>query len=163
MVKMLTYFSKITIVLALFLILTTCTLSEVLANDKAIEKIAQEENISTEEVKEILDTGCESGTTLLMRRCAYYHYKIADIEMNEVYNKVKNKLTSEAQEKLTTAQRAWIKYRDAVCEYENIDWEGGTGYRVVILGCMQNYTEERTKHLKEYLNCKDSNCPPGAK
>lgn len=127
---------------------------------EAIEVIARQENKSVAEVKEALETGCDSGGTVSMTVCGLYHFMIADIALNDIYKKVKEQLKTEsALEALKKAQRAWIAYRDAVCEYECEGYTGGNIYKMVHLGCMQQYTTERTTHLREYLDCKDLGCP----
>lgn len=142
------------------LILTLFATSFAFANDKAIEKIARQEKISVKDVKKALETGCDSGNTSQMTQCGKFHFMIADIELNDIYERVKKQLTNApARSKLIKAQRAWINFRDAVCEYESEGWEGGSGYKMIYVSCMQGYTEERTKHLREYLDCKEPTCP----
>jgi uncharacterized protein YecT (DUF1311 family) len=155
------YFSKMVMKKEFLVgILILCTVSFVFANDKAIEKIARQEKISVEEVKKTIETGCDSGGTVSMTQCGRFRFMIADIELNDIYARVKKQLTTKsAREKLKKTQRAWITFRDTVCEYESEGWEGGTGYNMVYIGCMHTYTDERIKHLREYLDCKEPGCP----
>jgi uncharacterized protein YecT (DUF1311 family) len=126
---------------------------------KTIEKIASDEQISVAEVKKALETGCDSGGTASMTKCAKYHFMIVDIKMNDIYTRVKKLLiTKEARLKLIKAQRAWINFRDTVCEYESEGWSGGSGYGMVYVGCLEQYTKERIKNLQGYLDCKDTDC-----
>jgi uncharacterized protein YecT (DUF1311 family) len=51
------------------------------------------------------------------------------------------------EETLKKAQRAWIAYRDAVCEYEGYEARGGTMEPMLVNGCLARLTRTRTKEL----------------
>ncbi|MFM5077672.1 lysozyme inhibitor LprI family protein, partial [Aeromonas caviae] len=50
-------------------------------------------------------------------------------------------------ERLRTAQRAWITFRDAQCRYEAGVYEGGSMAPMVHSSCLTQLTEARTKDL----------------
>ncbi|MFM4877940.1 lysozyme inhibitor LprI family protein [Aeromonas caviae] len=50
-------------------------------------------------------------------------------------------------ERLRTAQRAWIAFRDAQCRYEAGVYEGGSMAPMVHSSCLTQLTEARTKDL----------------
>ncbi len=52
---------------------------------------------------------------------------------------------------LRKAQRAWIAFRDASCEYEYATWGGGTGGNPAYLSCMMTLTAEQALQLKTRL------------
>ncbi len=95
---------------------------------------------------------CENAqTTVEMRNCAGKEYKKADAELNSVYRRLMSKLGDEGHKAaLRTAQQAWIKYRDANCEFEAYLNRGGTIYPVVYTSCLSAMTTARTKELREF-------------
>lgn len=125
-----------------------------------ISKIAKREGTTVEEVKKSLEEGCSSGVTPYMRQCAYLNAVGEDIKLNETYQKLLRSLeTPAAKQKLIKAQRAWLSFRDATCEYEAIAWTGGTGYGVVHSGCLAIMTSRRNQDLQSYASCDGSGCP----
>ena len=100
---------------------------------------------------------CDNAqTTVEMRDCAGKEYKKADAELNSVYKQLMSKLTDEGHKALLkTAQQAWIKYRDANCEFEAYLNRGGTIYPLVYTGCLSTMTTARTKELRELIEQQD--------
>lgn len=86
-----------------------------------------------------------------MNRCAADEYKKADAELNKVYQQLLPKIEGEHKEKLRLAQRAWIAFRDAHCEYEAFAFEGGTMQPLIRFSCLETATRERTKQLRGAL------------
>ena len=98
------------------------------------------------------DPCSDAQTTVEMRDCAGKEYKKADAELNSVYKQLMSKLMDAGhQTALKTAQQAWIKYRDANCEFEAYLNRGGTIYPVVYTGCLSAMTTNRTKELRELI------------
>jgi uncharacterized protein YecT (DUF1311 family) len=98
----------------------------------------------------------DAQTTVEMRDCAGKEYKKADAELNSVYKQLMSKLTDEGHKaSLKTAQQAWLKYRDANCEFEAYLNRGGTIYPVVYTGCLSAMTTARTKELRELIEQQD--------
>ncbi|HEY6968461.1 MAG TPA: lysozyme inhibitor LprI family protein [Candidatus Angelobacter sp.] len=54
-----------------------------------------------------------------------------------------------ALEKLNTAQRAWTHYRDAQCDAEEQQYEGGSIAPSVHAGCMKQMAERRMDDLQK--------------
>jgi uncharacterized protein YecT (DUF1311 family) len=96
---------------------------------------------------------CENAqTTAEMRDCAGKEYEAADAELNKVYQQLMSKLDTEGhQTALKEAQLAWIKFRDANCDFESYLNRGGTIYPIVNTGCQTGMTINRTKELQEML------------
>jgi uncharacterized protein YecT (DUF1311 family) len=96
---------------------------------------------------------CEKAqSTAEMRDCVGREYREADAELNKVYQQVMSQLEDEGHKAaLKEAQLAWIKYRDANCEFESYLNRGGTIYPVVYEGCRAAMTVSRTKELQETL------------
>ncbi|MBI1760172.1 MAG: DUF1311 domain-containing protein [Acidobacteria bacterium] len=86
-----------------------------------------------------------------MNRCAADEYKKADAELNKVYQQLLPKLEGEHKEKLKVAQRAWLAFRDAHCEFEAFSFEGGSMQPLMRDSCLEAVTRERTKQLRGAL------------
>ncbi len=98
------------------------------------------------------DPCANAQTTAEMRDCTNREYKQADDELNKVYRQLISKLDDAGHKAaLKTAQLAWIKYRDANCEFESYLYRGGTIEPVIRYNCMTSMTVSRTKELREYL------------
>ena len=99
------------------------------------------------------DPCADVQTTAEMRDCAGREYKQADDELNRVYRKLMAKIGNDEGRKtaLKTAQQAWIKYRDANCDFASYLNRGGTIEPVIRYNCMTSMTVSRTKELREYL------------
>ena len=74
--------------------------------------------------------------------------------LNKNYNALMQKLTKEAQEKLKTSQREWIKYRDVEFAFNEKYWEqfSGTMYIPFPYAFQCNFVRERALRLGSYLD-----------
>ena|SRR4028118_275642 len=90
-------------------------------------------------------------TTMDMRMCAGSEAQAADRQLNQVYQQLIGKLGGQQKERLTTAQLAWINFRDRTCAYEQGRFEGGTFAPVANASCLARVTQQRTKDLESYL------------
>lgn len=102
-----------------------------------------------------------------MNQCAGQAYKAADKELNTVYQQITGRLKNNPDSKkmLVTAQRAWIGFRDAECQFSASGVAGGSVYPLVYSQCLTAVTKARVEALKPYLQCEegDLSCPvPGA-
>jgi uncharacterized protein YecT (DUF1311 family) len=99
-----------------------------------------------------------------MSQCFEKVLKVADAELNGVYQKVLRSIDqADALSKdvraqwraaLVGGQRAWIAFRDADCRNTvPFEWYGGTGAGSAILICLIDKTRTRTSELQDrYLN-----------
>ena len=94
----------------------------------------------------------KANDTVTMKYCSQQSYQAADKQLNQVYQQVISNLKSEARQLLTTAQQAWIKFRDHNCDFEVYESRGGTGYEIFRNGCLERVTKQRTKDLRDYLS-----------
>ncbi|MBD2497991.1 lysozyme inhibitor LprI family protein [Nostoc sp. FACHB-280] len=83
--------------------------------------------------------------------CSQLSYQDADKKLNQAYKKLLAKLSKSRQQKLIAAQLAWIKFRDASCEFERSAYEGGSIAPAIYAGCLEEATKQRTQQLREYL------------
>lgn len=86
-----------------------------------------------------------------MNACAGIAYRNADRRLNQVYQQLIPKLSASRRQQLATAQQAWIRYRDASCNFERSEFEGGTMAPMIQARCLARVTEQRTKDLQQYL------------
>ena len=94
----------------------------------------------------------EDGSNSGMKICTDKALKNADALLNVVYQKFSRTLSSEEDpetlNRLKTAQRAWIPFRDAQCQLEAAAMLGGSGESLVALGCHYRMTVNRIKELE---------------
>lgn len=91
-------------------------------------------------------------TTVEMKYCSQQSYQAADKQLNQAYQKVISSIKGEQKGLLTTAQQAWIRFRDNNCNFEVYPNRGGTGYEIFRNGCLERLTQQRTKDLQDYLS-----------
>jgi uncharacterized protein YecT (DUF1311 family) len=95
--------------------------------------------------------------------CAHEDYKTADAKLNETYGEIMKRLSDDpdGRKLLQAAQRAWIAFRDAECDFSTAGSQSGSIYPTLISGCLQSLTEARTEQLGGYLECDegDMSCP----
>ncbi len=96
---------------------------------------------------------CEGTTQYAMNMCAGREFEKADAAMNERYAKLLKRLEREDQRKLRQAQRAWITYRDKVCEFETNGL--GSVRPMIFAGCLKQQTEDHIKYLDGQLTCEE--------
>ncbi len=85
-------------------------------------------------------------TQSAMNQCAIDEFKKTDAEMNKVYQQLL--LKTDRPEKLKAAQRAWVAFRDANCEYDASISEGGSMESGLRYGCYTTATKTRTNQLR---------------
>lgn len=102
---------------------------------------------------------CDSGWAKPMGICGTYQWKSEDARLNDLYAIVSQNLKgTRAAKRLVVAQRAWLVFRDANCDYETGDWIGAD--RVAVTSsCLATVTRERVKQLEGYANCREASCP----
>jgi uncharacterized protein YecT (DUF1311 family) len=93
----------------------------------------------------------DANTQAEMNICAGKEYKAADANLNRVYQQLVAMLEPEEKGQLKVAQTAWIKYRDANCEFVADQYRGGS-IRPTIYGlCLADVTQNRTAELKTQI------------
>ena len=85
--------------------------------------------------------------------CAEQAYQAADKLLNANYKKLVATLTDNAEkERLVSAQRAWVSFRDKHCEFETASMRDGTGYSGYLSACLEELTKSRAEALKKLLD-----------
>jgi uncharacterized protein YecT (DUF1311 family) len=95
--------------------------------------------------------------------CADEEFKGADTALNQTYAEIQKRLAEDAdgKKRLTVAQKAWISFRDAECDFQTYLSRDGSIYPMIVSECLTAVTRKRTDELKVYLNCEegDLSCP----
>lgn len=87
-----------------------------------------------------------------MQSCALDEAARQDATLNAVYKKLMTALEETGQKAaLKTAERAWIAYRDAECDFEYGGKDGGTDGRLRADECLTRLTHDRILQLQENL------------
>ena len=106
---------------------------------------------------------CPDESQAGLNQCADEAYKKADTALNATYKEVMARLkdSEDTAKSLVAAQRAWIAYRDAECDFIASGVEGGSALPMIVLQCREQETTRRTDELKALLNCEegDLSCP----
>lgn len=103
----------------------------------------------------------DKGIQPEMNACAYEAFQSADKQLNILYKKRMTQLETHEKEypgefkpiiqKLKLAQTAWLKFRDADCEYEAFQYEGGSMQPLVNSSCLEAKTKQRIEDIKQML------------
>ncbi|HYC56899.1 MAG TPA: lysozyme inhibitor LprI family protein [Candidatus Binatia bacterium] len=82
-----------------------------------------------------------------LRQTADTEFRKVGAELNELYGAVLARLDATEATLLRAAQRAWLGYRDANCEAETGQYEGGSMQPMVRLGCLTHQSRQRMEEL----------------
>ena len=86
-----------------------------------------------------------------MNICWGKQYKAADAQLNVVYREFMSKLSAEETAQLKAAQLAWLKFRDANCEFVADQFKGGSMRSMVVGMCLADVTHARVNELKAQM------------
>jgi uncharacterized protein YecT (DUF1311 family) len=99
----------------------------------------------TKQYSQCMETS--NGVTMNMIECINAETKRQDLRINNAYKTVMDQLSPERKKQLQQAQRAWINYRDANCQFY-FDPDGGSLARVNANVCFMNATATRSHELE---------------
>ena len=86
-----------------------------------------------------------------MNDCWGREYKAADATLNQVYRQLLAMLDDEEKSQLKEVETAWLKYRDANCEFVADQYKGGTMRPMVYAICLGDMTRNRTAELRTQI------------
>jgi uncharacterized protein YecT (DUF1311 family) len=87
----------------------------------------------------------------LMNACAAKDFAAADAALNGAWKPAKSFADAIGKgAALLSAQRAWLKYRDAACDVHASPYEGGSLQPLIYSTCMSELTTQRTQMLLEF-------------
>ena len=99
---------------------------------------------------------CEDAQTQAdMNICFGNEYKKADAALNKTYQQLVAMLEDEEKVQLKNVENAWLKYRDANCEFVGDQYKGGSMRPMIVAICLADVTNNRTTELKNQI--KDRN------
>jgi uncharacterized protein YecT (DUF1311 family) len=128
-----------------------CSFAAIAAPDeRVVQHMAKRTNISPAEIRQHYKS-CDSGVTRTMKLCASYDLHAQDLRLNAVYKTALSEARESGhQNSLIASQRAWLTYRDAVCEYEGKKTaDGGSMEGLIIISCKETLTKERADRLSQ--------------
>lgn len=104
------------------------------------------------------------GSTVGMGACLDKEHAWWDARLNDAYREISARERADDEEAdaggwnaprklpaLKEMQRAWIKYRDTLCEHEAVQWGGGTGAGPAYLSCLMGETARQYFVLADRL------------
>ena len=86
------------------------------------------------------------GVTAEMHACISAEHTHQDQQLNRNYQALMAELTPVRKKQLQTAQRLWLQYRDANCQFY-ADPDGGTAAGVAAADCVLQMTAGRAREL----------------
>ena len=97
----------------------------------------------------------DAQTQAEMTMCWGKEYKAADARLNEAYRQFAAKLDDAEKVQLKNVQLAWLKYRDANCDFVADQYKGGTMRPMIAAICLADVTNNRTTELKAQMKERD--------
>src|SRR5690349_4989297 len=97
------------------------------------------------------DPCAEAQSQAEMNMCWGKEYKAADAKLNKTYQDFISKLEESEKVQLKNAQLAWLKYRDANCEFVADQYKGGTMRPMILAICLADVTNARVNELKSQI------------
>src|SRR5262245_23377905 len=91
------------------------------------------------------------GVTVSILECNGDELDRQDARLNDNYKKLMSKLSRDQKKALVEAQRAWIKFRKANCDF-TYPADGGSAARLGASGCWLTMTATRAKELGDLLS-----------
>ncbi|WP_043613284.1 lysozyme inhibitor LprI family protein [Ensifer sp. ZNC0028] len=103
------------------------------------------------------DECADASDQATMNACAGKALKASDAELNALYRQIQGRLKDDAEKTklLVTAQRAWVAYRDAECDFASSGVAGGSAQPMITLECRDDRTKKRVADFKTYLSCEE--------
>ncbi len=107
-------------------------------------------------------TDCaNAGTQARLNECAYEDFLVATSDYSASHKTISEKLSPKQKDQFRRAQKLWIQYRTAACNFESSGVAGGSAQAMVKSQCDARMTRARTAELDALANCKegDLSCP----
>jgi uncharacterized protein YecT (DUF1311 family) len=94
---------------------------------------------------------CEAASKRIeLELCAVARFRAADAELNRIFRAITSDANRDEGNKtlLQDAERLWLRYRDATCDWQSDNVRGGTAATLYAIACLADVTEEHAKYLK---------------
>ena len=112
------------------------------------QTFGQEKDLLSAEYSKCIEQS--GGTDPGMLDCMGAEAERQDKRLNDVYKKLMNELKPERKRQLQEAQRLWIKYIEANCDFY-LDPDGGTAARLAASECPVLAKAARAKELENFM------------
>jgi uncharacterized protein YecT (DUF1311 family) len=90
-------------------------------------------------------------------------YKASDAQLNALYTQIGGRLkdAKETTRLLVTAERAWVAFRDAECDFSASGVAGVPVFGMIHAICLDRLTNKRIDDYRTYLKCQEGalDCP----
>jgi uncharacterized protein YecT (DUF1311 family) len=93
-----------------------------------------------------------NGVTVAMRDCYGEEQARQDKLLNAAYKQVLAGAGGKEKTALVRAERAWMAFRDAQCDYQAAPEQGGTNWFLLIDSCHLEMTALRAKEFGDKVN-----------
>ncbi|MGH8781676.1 lysozyme inhibitor LprI family protein [Paraburkholderia sp.] len=90
---------------------------------------------------------------LTMNRCADLDFRAADHKLNDTYAQLTRRVTPQGQASLQKAERAWLAYRNAQCDFLTSAQTSYSAQPMLYSMCLARLTRAQTALLDEQLHC----------
>ncbi len=94
------------------------------------------------------DPCAKAMTQANLNDCWGRQYHAADATLNQVYRQLIAVLNDEEKAQLKDVESAWLKYRDANCDFVADEYKGGTMRPMAHAVCLTDMTKSRTAELR---------------
>lgn len=98
---------------------------------------------------------CDNASNSVeIRECLNAESKIVERRLAQTYKTVLATHNNDTQYKqlIIQAQREWVKFKEADCKAQAYIFQGGSGYGISYLACVNEYAKQRENTLrKEFL------------
>jgi uncharacterized protein YecT (DUF1311 family) len=109
------------------------------------------------------ECGKAQGGQAGLDECYDKVFEKSDAELNKLYKEIEARLKDDPDTKklLVTAQRSWVAFRDAECDFQASGSSGGSVAPMIYSMCLDGLTKSRIEDFKGYLQCEegDLSCP----
>lgn len=109
------------------------------------------------------DNCADAQDQATLNHCADAAFKQSDRKLNELYKEMETRLADDADTKklLVQAQRDWVRFRDAECDFQTSAAAGGSILPMLVAQCRDGLTQSRIQDFEGYLKCEegDMSCP----
>jgi uncharacterized protein YecT (DUF1311 family) len=96
-----------------------------------------------------------------LTQCANNSLKASDAKLNQTFRALQAKVSKPGKDKLQKAQRAWITWRDAQCDFNASGSSDGSVHGMVLASCLDDLTKAQTKLLDSQLHCQEGDTACG--
>ena len=114
----------------------------------SVQAFGQDKDLLTAEYAKCIEQS--GGTDPGMLDCMGAEAQRQDKRLNDAYKKLMNELKPERRKELQEAQRLWIKYTEANCNFY-LDPDGGTAAKLAASECPVLAKAARAKELETLL------------